>query len=157
MCTCDSDAGTVDDGVASVSGRVTDKDDSLPMGGWTTPRDDSARYTGKSVEFLSSGFFRSNAPPAGKKKKVLQRRRKKSRIVPGGISGERSLTGPLSDARRFPSTRRYPVPSSTRTTLGFGSCPSFKDHSLSRRAKPWPELRFATFASLMCASDIKTY
>jgi hypothetical protein len=30
----------------------------------------------------------------------------------------------------------YPVPGATRTTLGFGLCPSFKDHSLSRRAKP---------------------
>jgi hypothetical protein len=47
-----------------------------------------------------------------------------------------TLTGPLRDARRFPSTRWYPVPRATRTTLGFGICPSFKDHSLSRRAKP---------------------
>jgi hypothetical protein len=31
--------------------------------------------------------------------------------------------------------------------LGFGICPSFKDHSLSRRAKTLA-LRFATFASL---------
>jgi hypothetical protein len=29
-----------------------------------------------------------------------------------------------------------PYPGATRTTLGFGICPSFKDHSLSRRAKP---------------------
>jgi hypothetical protein len=53
-----------------------------------------------------------------------------------GVSGERSLTRPLRDARRFPSTRLYPVSGTTRTTLRFGICPSFKDHSLSRRAKP---------------------
>jgi hypothetical protein len=47
-----------------------------------------------------------------------------------------SLTGPLRDARRFPSTRWYPVPEAMRTTLGFGICPSFKGHFLSRRAKP---------------------
>lgn len=35
----------------------------MPMGGWTTPKDDAARYSGKSMEFLSSGFFRSNMPP----------------------------------------------------------------------------------------------
>jgi hypothetical protein len=29
------------------------------------------------------------------------------------------------------------VPGATRTTLGFVICPSFKDHSLSRRAEPW--------------------
>jgi hypothetical protein len=49
--------------------------------------------------------------------------------------GDRSR-GPLRDARRFPSTRWYPVPGATRTKLGFGICPSFKDHLLSRRAKP---------------------
>jgi hypothetical protein len=35
----------------------------MPMGGWTTPADDATRYSGKSMEFLSSGFFRSNMPP----------------------------------------------------------------------------------------------
>jgi hypothetical protein len=34
----------------------------------------------------------------------------KLRIVTGGISGGGSLTGPLRDARRFPSTRWFPVP-----------------------------------------------
>jgi hypothetical protein len=57
------------------------------------------------------------------------------RIVTIEISGGRSLTGPFRDARRFPSTRSYPVPRATRTTLGFCIRPSFKDHSLSRRAK----------------------
>jgi hypothetical protein len=51
----------------------------------------------------------------------------KLRIVTVGISGGRSLTGPLRDARRFPSTRLYPVPGATRTPRG----PSFKDHILS--------------------------
>jgi hypothetical protein len=60
----------------------------------------------------------------------------KLRIVTLGISGGRSLTTPLRDARRFPSTRWYPVPGATRTTLGFGICSSFKDPSLSRRAQP---------------------
>jgi hypothetical protein len=50
--------------------------------------------------------------------------------------GDRSRA-PLRDARRFPSTRWYPVPGATRTTLGFGICPSFKGHFLSRRAKPF--------------------
>jgi hypothetical protein len=44
--------------------------------------------------------------------------------------------GPSRDALRIPSTRWYPVPGATRTTLGFGICPSSKGHSLSRRAKP---------------------
>jgi hypothetical protein len=43
----------------------------------------------------------------------------KLRIVTLGISGARSLTGPLRDDRRFPSTRWYPVPGATRTTLEF--------------------------------------
>jgi hypothetical protein len=59
---------------------------------------------------------------------------KKLRIVTLGISRGRSLTRPLSDARRFRSTRWYLVPEATRTTLGFGICSSF--HFLSRRAKP---------------------
>jgi hypothetical protein len=58
----------------------------------------------------------------------------KLRIVTLGISGGGSLTRLFRDARRFPSTRWYPVPRATRTTLGFEICPSFKDHSLSRRA-----------------------
>jgi hypothetical protein len=53
-----------------------------------------------------------------------------------GISGGRSLTRPLPAARRFPSTRLYSEPGATRTMLGFGICPSFKGHFLSRRAKP---------------------
>jgi hypothetical protein len=60
----------------------------------------------------------------------------KLRIVTLGISGGRSLTGPLRDARRFSSTPWYPVPGATRTPLGLGIGPSFKDHSMSRRAKP---------------------
>ena len=48
-----------------------------------------------------------------------------------GVSG-----GPLRDAKGFPSTRWYPVPGATRTTLGFGICPSFKGHSLSPRSTP---------------------
>jgi hypothetical protein len=58
------------------------------------------------------------------------------RIVTVGISGGRWLTRPLRDARQFHSTRWYPVPGATRTPLGFGICPSFKYHSLSRRAIP---------------------
>ena len=53
---------------------------------------------------------------------------------------EISLTRPLRDAHRFPSTRWYPVPGATRTTLGFGIRPSFKDPFLSRRAKPLQSL-----------------
>ena len=36
----------------------------------------------------------------------------------------------------IPSTRLQPVPKATRTTRQFGIRPSFKDHSLSRRAQP---------------------
>jgi hypothetical protein len=53
-----------------------------------------------------------------------------------GFGCGRSLTGLFRDARRFSSTRWYTIPRATRTTLGFGICPSFKEHSLSRRAKP---------------------
>jgi hypothetical protein len=61
----------------------------------------------------------------------------KLRIVTVGISGGVSLTRLFRDARRFPSTRWYPVPRATRTTRVFGICPWFKGHFLSRRAKPW--------------------
>ena len=40
------------------------------MGAWTTPRDDATRYSGRSREFLSSGFFRSNMPPAKGKPRI---------------------------------------------------------------------------------------
>jgi hypothetical protein len=43
----------------------------------------------------------------------------KLRIVTCGISGGRTLTRPLRDARRFPSTRSYPVPRSSRTPRKF--------------------------------------
>jgi hypothetical protein len=60
----------------------------------------------------------------------------KLRIVTLGISGGGSLG---AVPRRPPislTTMVHPVPRATRTTLGFGICPSFKDRSLSRRAKP---------------------
>jgi hypothetical protein len=68
------------------------------------------------------------------------------RIVTVGVSGGGSLTGPLRDARRFPSTRWYLVLGTTRTALGFGICPSFKAFSVApcRTLKS----RFATFSSL---------
>jgi hypothetical protein len=50
-----------------------------------------------------------------------------------GISGGRSLTGAVT--RRPPISLYTVVPGATCTTLGFGGCPSFKGHSLSRRAK----------------------
>jgi hypothetical protein len=63
---------------------------------------------------------------------------KKLRIVTcEGFGFGRSLTRPLRDARRFPvSHYMVPVPEATRTTLGFGTCPSFKDHLCRPRAKP---------------------
>jgi hypothetical protein len=39
-------------------------------------------------------------------------------------------------SRRPPISLYTTVPGATRTTLGFGICPSFKGHFLSRRAKP---------------------
>jgi hypothetical protein len=61
----------------------------------------------------------------------------KLRIVTLGISGGRWLTRPLHDARRFASTRWYPVPGATRTPRKLGICPSFKDPFLSPRAEPY--------------------
>jgi hypothetical protein len=71
-------------------------------------------------------------------------------LVRGGGSRGRFAT-----PARIPSTRWYPVPGATRTTLGFGMCPSFKDHSLPRR--PTLESRFATFSSLAvpCAACVR--
>jgi hypothetical protein len=66
----------------------------------------------------------------------------KLRIVTLGISGGRSLTGPLRDARRFPSPRWYPVPSATRTKLGIDICPSFKGLFFCR-AVPSPNVFFS--------------
>jgi hypothetical protein len=53
-----------------------------------------------------------------------------------GISGGRSLTRPFRDARRFPSTRLYPVLRATRTPRKPGRCPSFKGQFMPPRAKP---------------------
>ena len=53
--------------------------------------------------------------------------------TPGGRDSER---GRYVTSRRFPTTRRYFVPGATRTTLGFGICPSFKERFLSHRAEP---------------------
>jgi hypothetical protein len=58
----------------------------------------------------------------------------KLRIVTIGMSGGRSLTGAVS--RRPPISLVMMVLGVTRTPLGFGICPSFKGHSLSRRPKP---------------------
>jgi hypothetical protein len=44
----------------------------------------------------------------------------KLRIVTLRFRVGRSLTGPLRDARRFPSTRWYPVPGTTRFRWGLG-------------------------------------
>jgi hypothetical protein len=60
-----------------------------------------------------------------------------------GFGWEVPLTGPLRDARRFPSTRWCPVPGTTRTTPGFEICPSFNCQFLSPCQTS--ELRFATF------------
>jgi hypothetical protein len=65
-----------------------------------------------------------------------------------GISGGRALTGPFRDARRFPSTRWYPVPGATRTPLGFGICLPVVQGPFSVAPLPSPEFRFATFASV---------
>ena len=54
---------------------------------------------------------------------------KKLRISTVGISGGRSLTWPLRDARRFPSTRWYPVLTCTRTPRQFGICRSVNDQT----------------------------
>jgi hypothetical protein len=47
---------------------------------------------------------------------------------------ERSLARPFRDARRFPSTRWWPVPGATRTTLGLGFVHRSRD--ILCRAKP---------------------
>jgi hypothetical protein len=60
---------------------------------------------------------------------------KRLRIVTAGLSGGRSLTLPLRDASRFPSTRWYPVPRATptrRESLGF----VYRSRTISCRAVP---------------------
>jgi hypothetical protein len=59
------------------------------------------------------------------------------RIVTCGVSGGRSLMRSLRGARRFPSTRWYPVPGLRVRRWDMEVCPSFKGHFLSPRAKPW--------------------
>ena len=56
------------------------------------------------------------------------------RIVTLAVSG--SLTRPFRAARRFPSTRWYPVLTWTRTPRKFGICLSFKGRFPSPRPKP---------------------
>jgi hypothetical protein len=74
--------------------------------------------------------------PAPGSRRTAAQRRNRLRIVTVGVSGVGDeLTRPFRDARRFPSTRGYPVPGATRATSGFEICPSFKGHSLSPRAK----------------------
>jgi hypothetical protein len=68
-----------------------------------------------------------------------------------GVSGGRSHTRPFRDARRFPSTRLYPVLTCAQTTREFGIRPSFKEHFLSPRAKLG---RFANFSSLQRTSPL---
>jgi hypothetical protein len=58
----------------------------------------------------------------------------KWRIVTVGVFGWEIAHEAVS--RRPPISLYTMVPWATRTTLGFGICPSFKDHSLSPRAKP---------------------
>ena len=53
------------------------------------------------------------------------------------VSGGGSLTGPLRNTRDFPQHDGTSYRVATRTPLGSGVCPSFKGHSLSRRAKPY--------------------
>jgi hypothetical protein len=67
---------------------------------------------------------------------------------------ENSLTGPFRDALRFRSTRWYPVPGATRTTLGFGICPSFKGHSFCR-AVPNPSITIRNFVHRCLTSDLR--
>jgi hypothetical protein len=55
----------------------------------------------------------------------------------------RSLTGPLRDARRFPSTRWYPAPGATRTTLGFGFV--HRSRAIFCRAVPNPKVTIRNF------------
>jgi hypothetical protein len=104
-------------------------------------RDDEAERQGAAAaglrEALREADERAAVEHAAHATAEVLHARKQLRIVTLGVSGGRSLTGPLRDARRFPSTRWYPVPGVTRTTLGFGIRPSFKNHFLSRRrAKP---------------------
>jgi hypothetical protein len=70
----------------------------------------------------------------------------KLRIMTEGISGGRSLTGPLRDARRFPSARWCPVPGLRVRRWGLGSV--HRSRAILCRAVPKSRtLRFATFAS----------
>jgi hypothetical protein len=71
----------------------------------------------------------------------------KLRIVTLGISGARSLTGPLRDDRRFPSTRRYPVPGGYVYDVGVWDL-SMVQGTFSVAPCQTLKSRFATFSSL---------
>jgi hypothetical protein len=66
----------------------------------------------------------------------------------GRDCGWEIATRPLRDARRFPSTRWFPVPGATRTTLGFGIGPSIIQGPFSVAPCQTLALRFAAF---LCA------
>jgi hypothetical protein len=102
----------------------------------------SAQPTGVAAALGSSDWAVRKA--AAQVRSALQRMQK-WRIVTLGASGGRSLTGPLRDDRRFPSTRWLPIPGATRKTLGSGICTSFKGHFLSRRAKPQLKYEWRTW------------
>jgi hypothetical protein len=53
-----------------------------------------------------------------------------------GANSGGELLPPFHDARPIPLTRLNSVPRATRTPRQFGRCLSFKDLSLSPRAKP---------------------
>ena len=97
----------------------------------TSRRGEVAAATGADISHAQRGLLLLRAQSS-----YTVQRCKRLRIVTLGISGWRSLTRPFRDARRFPSTRWYPVLTCTRTTRKFGICRSFKGHFLSRRAKP---------------------
>jgi hypothetical protein len=74
------------------------------------------------------------------------------RIATLGISGGGSLTRPLRDARRFPSTRWYLVPDATRKTRVFGICPSFKGQFLCAPCQTRVTIRNLFIAGCACVT-----
>jgi hypothetical protein len=90
--------------------------------------------------------FEKVALPPARPKRCTAKGKVANRNVRDSGGGD-ELMPPFPHLRRFPSTRLKPVPRATRTPRKVGLCPWFKEHFVSRRAKPLA-LRIATLASL---------
>jgi hypothetical protein len=138
-----SSAGELLDGLGADALKAELQRVNLKCGGTPTQRAErlwSTKGVVDAVE-LDPALFKKRKPPSAEDiaaHTATQVRYSDAKVAKSFLKGFRvgdRSRGPLRDAHRFPSTRWYPLPGATRTTLGFGICPSFKGHFLSRRAK----------------------